>query len=89
MAQNQRVSCRTHRPIRHHGPEVHIENALSEQGASLDVVADDTQGLLHERANPVPDLGLSIQAAPIGTQLPHGVDGFHVTEQDRHPVEDG
>ncbi len=89
MEQNQRVSFRNQMPIRQHRTEVKIDNDTSDQFTIIDVFADDKQGLLHEIAKTLHDLGLSIHAAKIGTRLDQVVDVFHVTERDGNKVEDG
>ncbi len=88
MEQNQRVSFRSQMPIRQHRTEVKIDNETSDQFTMIDVFADDKQGLLHEIAKTLYDLGLSIHAAKIGTRLDQVVDVFHVTERNGKKVED-
>ena len=88
MEQNQRVSFRSQMPIRQHRPEVKIDNETSDHFTVIDVFADDKQGLLHEIAKTLYDLGLSIHSAKIGTRLDQVVDVFHVTERNGNKVED-
>ncbi len=88
MEQNQRVSFRSQMPIRQHRPEVKIDNETSDHFTVIDVFADDKQGLLHEIAKTLYDLGLSIHSAKIGTRLDQVVDVFHVTERKGNKVED-
>ena len=88
MEQNQRVSFRSQMPIRQHRTEVKIDNETSDQFTVIDVFADDKQGLLHEIAKTLYDLGLSVHSAKIGTRLDQVVDVFHVTERNGNKVED-
>ena len=88
MEQNQRVSFRSRMPIRRHRTEVKIDNETSDHFTVIEVFADDKQGLLHEIANTLYDLGLSVHSARIGTRLDQVVDVFHVTERDGNKVED-
>ena len=88
MEQNQRVSFRSRMPIRRHRTEVKIDNETSDHFTVIDVFADDKQGLLHEIAKTLYDLGLSVHSAKIGTRLDQVVDVFHVTERNGNKVED-
>ena len=88
MEQNQRVLFRSQMPIRQHRTEVKIDNETSDQFTVIDVFADDKQGLLHEIAKTLYDLGLSVHSAKIGTRLDQVVDVFHVTERNGNKVED-
>ena len=88
MKQNQRVSFRSRMPIRRHPTEVKIDNETSDQFTVIDVFADDKQGLLHEIAKTLFDLGLSVHSARIGTRLDQVVDVFYVTERNGNKVED-
>ena len=88
LEQNQRVSFRSHLPIRRHRTEVKIDNETSDHFTVIDVFADDKQGLLHEIAKTLYDLGLSVHSAKIGTRLDQVVDVFHVTERNGSKVED-
>ncbi len=88
MKQNQRVSFRSRMPIRRHRTEVKIDNETSDHFTVIDVFADDKQGLLHEIAKTLYDLGLSVHSAKIGTRLDQVVDVFHVTERNGNKVED-
>ncbi len=88
MKQNQRVSFRSRMPIRQHRTEVNIDNETSDHFTVIDVFADDKQGLLHEIAQTLYGLGLSVHSARIGTRLDQVVDVFHVTERNGNKVED-
>ena len=88
LAQNQRASFHSQRPIQERRTEVRIDNTTSDQFTIIDVFADDKPGLLYEIAKTLYDLGLSIHAARIGTRLDQVVDVFHVTEQNGSKVED-
>ncbi len=88
MKQNQRVSFCSRMPIRRHRTEVKIDNETSDHFTVIDVFADDKQGLLHEIAKTLYDLGLSVHSAKIGTRLDQVVDVFHVTERNGNKVED-
>ncbi len=88
MSQNRRVSFRAPMPIRRHQTEVKIDNETSDQFTVIDVFADDQQGLLHEMAKALYDLGLSVHSAKIGTRLDQVVDVFHVTDQNGRKIED-
>ena len=88
MEQNRRVSFRSQMPIRRNRTEVKIDNDTSDHFTVIDVFADDKQGLLHEIAKTLYDLGLSVHSAKIGTRLDQVVDVFHVTERNGHKVED-
>ncbi len=88
MEQNRRVSFRSQMPIRRNRTEVKIDNDTSDHFTLIDVFADDKQGLLHEIAKTLYDLGLSVHSAKIGTRLDQVVDVFHVTERNGHKVED-
>ncbi len=88
MEQNQRVSFRSHMPIRQHRTEVKIDNETSDHFTVIDVFADDKQGLLHEIAKALYDLGLSVHSAKIGTRLDQVVDVFHVTSRNGKKVDD-
>jgi len=88
MKQNQRVSFRSHMPIRRHRTEVKIDNETSDHFTVIDVFADDKQGLLHEIAKTLYELELSVHSARIGTRLDQVVDVFHVTERNGNKVED-
>ena len=88
MKQNQRVSFRSRMPIRRHRTEVTIDNETSDHFTVIDVFADDKQGLLHEIAKTLYELGLSVHSARIGTRLDQVVDVFHVTERNGNKVED-
>ena len=89
MAQNRRVSFRSQKPIRRNRTEVKIDNDTSDHFTVIDVFADDKQGLLHEIAKTLYDLGLSVHSARIGTRLDQVVDVFYVTERKGNKVEDG
>ena len=88
MEQNRRVSFRSQMPIRRNRTEVKIDNDTSDHFTVIDVFADDKQGLLHEIAKTLYDLGLSVHSAKIGTRLDQVVDVFHVTERNGSKVED-
>ena len=88
MEQNRRVSFRSQMPIRRNRTEVKIDNDTSDHFTVIDVFADDKQGLLHEIAKTLYDLGLSVHSAKIGTRLDQVVDVFHVTERNGNKVED-
>ncbi len=88
MEQNRRVSFRSQIPIRRNRTEVKIDNDTSDHFTVIDVFADDKQGLLHEIAKTLYDLGLSVHSAKIGTRLDQVVDVFHVTERNGNKVED-
>ena len=88
MEQNQRVSFSSRMPISRHRTEVKIDNETSDHFTVIDVFADDKQGLLHEIAKTLYDLGLSVHSAKIGTRLDQVVDVFHVTERNGNKVED-
>jgi len=88
MEQNQRVSFRSHMPIRQHRTEVKIDNETSDHFTVIDVFADDKQGLLHEIAKALYELGLSVHSAKIGTRLDQVVDAFHVTSRNGKKVDD-
>jgi len=88
MEQNQRVSFRSRMPIRRHRTEVKIDNETSDHFTVIDVFADDKQGLLHEIAKTLYDLGLSVHSAKIGTRLDQVVDVFYVTERNGRKVEE-
>ena len=88
MERNQRVSFRSRMPIRRHRTEVKIDNETSDHFTVIDVFADDKQGLLHEIAKTLYDLGLSVHSAKIGTRLDQVVDVFYVTERNGNKVED-
>ena len=88
MEQNRRVSFRSRMPIRRTRTEVKIDSDTSDHFTVIDVFADDKQGLLHEIAKTLYDLGLSVHSAKIGTRLDQVVDVFHVTERNGNKVED-
>ena len=88
MARNRRVSFRSHMPIRRHRTEVKIHNETSDHFTVIEVFADDKQGLLHEIADTLYDLELSVHSARIGTRLDQVVDVFYVTERNGNKVQD-
>ena len=75
-------------PTGRHPTDVQIDNEISQHSTVIDVFADDKQGLLHEIAKTLYDLGLSVHSAKIGTRLDQVVDVFHVTERNGSKVED-
>ena len=88
MARNRRVSFRSHMPIRRHRTEVKIHNEMSDHFTVIEVFADDKQGLLHEIADTLYTLELSVHSARIGTRLDQVVDVFYVTERNGNKVQD-
>ena len=69
-------------------PQVRIDNASSATTTIIEVFAHDRVGLLYAVARAIYEVGLSVQAAKIGTYLDQVVDAFHVTEQDGRKIED-
>ncbi len=88
LARNQRVSSRREGPLRSLRTEVTLDNDTSDQFTVIDVFADNRQGILHRIATTVYDLGLSIHAAKISTQLDQVVAVLHVTGRGGDKVED-
>jgi len=75
-------------PLGRHPTEVQIDNETSDLYTVIDVFADDKQGLLHIIARTLCELGLSVRAARIGTQLDQAVDVFDVAGANGRKVED-
>ncbi len=88
LAQNQRVSSMREVPLRSLPTEVKLHNDMSDQFTIIDVFADNQQSILHRIAKTVYELGLSIHAAKISTQLDQVVAVFHVTQQNGKKIED-
>jgi [protein-PII] uridylyltransferase len=69
-------------------PRVRIDNASSDTTTIIEVFAHDRVGLLYSIARAIYEVGLSVEAAKIGTYLDQVVDAFHVTEQGGGKVND-
>ena len=68
--------------------QIRVDNSTSERFTVLDVFAHDRPGLLYTIAKALHELGLSVQAARIGTYLDQVVDVFYVTDTDNNKVLD-
>lgn len=67
---------------------VRIDNSSSDRSTIIEVFAHDRTGLLYAVARAIYEVGLSVEAAKIGTYLDQVVDAFHVTEQGGGKVND-
>ena len=85
---SQRVTFARPFPLGRHQTEVQIDNETSDLYTVIDVFADDKQGLLHIIARTIFELGLSVHAARIGTQLDQVVDVFYVAGTNGTKVKD-
>ena len=68
--------------------QIRVDNSTSERFTVLDVFAHDRPGLLYTIAKTLHELGLSVQAARIGTYLDQVVDVFYVTDKHDQKVLD-
>ena len=75
-------------PAHRQPAEVRIDNETSDRFTSLDVFADDRQGLLYIITNAIFQLGLSVHASRISTRLDQVADVFYVTGVDGKKVEE-
>ena len=67
--------------------QVKIDNATSDYFTIIDVFANDRPGLLYAITKALYELGLSVQAAKIGTYIDQVVDVFYITDQDGRKIE--
>jgi len=68
--------------------KIRVDNSTSDRFTVLDVFAHDRPGLLYTIARTLHELGLSVQAARIGTYIDQVVDVFYVTDKNNRKVLD-
>ena len=68
--------------------QIRVDNSTSENFTVLDVFAHDRPGLLYAIAKALHEVGLSVQAARIGTYIDQVVDVFYVTDRKNEKILD-